>query len=195
MAVSLPNSGSDIAAFGVRIKKLRKKRSMTLEDLGRKAELSPSFLSLVERDKAVPSIVSLVNIARSLEVEIDYFIKPPAVSGVLHRADEPEYLEIDSPINFIRLSASLSDPKLDAFIFEIPAGVILPRESAKGEFFYYLLSGELKISAGTECYTIAPGDSLHFDATNGYLVENPSTDMARVLWVGSPPLLSPSPSA
>lgn len=189
MAVTLANQGNDVTVFGGLIKRLRKDRRMTLQDLSERSGLSPSFLSLVERNKAVPSIVSLLNIAKAFDVEMDCFIKQPGSNGVLHRSDDPERLDIDSPISFIPLSANLPDQKLDAFIFEIPPGIILPRESANGEFFYYLLSGKLKISAGSECYILNPGDSVHFDASNGFLAENPGATMARVLWVGNPPLL------
>lgn len=189
MADASPKEGSGVKVFGALIKRLRKDRGMTLQGLGDQTGLSPSFLSLVERNKAVPSIISLVNIARAFDVGIDRFIKPAASSGVLHRHDEPDRLDIDSPIGFIRLSASLPDQKLDAFLFEIPPGTILPREKANGEFFYYLLSGVLKVTAGTETYILHPGDSVHFDASNGYLAENPGNETVRVLWVGNPPLL------
>jgi uncharacterized cupin superfamily protein len=63
----------------------------------------------------------------------------------------------------------------------------LPREKANGEFFYYLLSGALKVTAGTETYELRPGDSVHFDASNGYLAENPTNETVKVLWVGNPP--------
>ena len=182
-----------VTVFGGLIKRLRKDRGMTLQVLGDQTGLSPSFLSLVERNKAVPSIISLVNIARAFDVGIDQFIKPAASSGVLHRHDKPDRLDIDSPIGFIRLSASLPDQKLDAFIFEIPPGTVLPREKANGEFFYFLLSGKLRVTAGTETYTLDPGDSVHFDASNGYLAENPGTETLRVLWVGNPPLLRNTP--
>ena len=192
MAVTLPNQGNDVTVFGGLIKSLRKDRRMTLHDLSKRSGLSPSFLSLVERDKAVPSIVSLLNIAKAFDIEMDRFIKPPGSTGVLRRSNDPERLDIDSPISFIPLSANLPGQKLNAFIFEIPPGIILPPESANGEFFYYLLSGELKISAGSECYILKPGDSVHFDASNGFLAENPGSMMARILWVGNPPLLAAS---
>jgi transcriptional regulator with XRE-family HTH domain len=107
MAIDTHRQGSGVTVFGGLIKRLRKDRKLTLQELGDQTGLSPSFLSLVERNKAVPSIVSLVNIARAFEVSIDEFIRPAAASGVLHRHDEPDRLEIDSPIGFIRLSASL----------------------------------------------------------------------------------------
>lgn len=183
-----------VTVFGGLIKRLRKDCCMTLQELSELTGLSPSFLSLVERNKAVPSIISLVNIAQAFDVDIDHFIKPAASTGILHRHDDCDRLNIESPIGFIRLSADLPDQKLDAFIFEIPPGTVLPREKANGEFFYYLLSGELKVLAGSETFTLFPGDSVHFDASNGYLAENSGVELVRVLWVGNPPLLGNPPS-
>ena len=103
----------------------------------------------------------------------------------MHRHDKPDRLKIDSPIGFIRPSANLPDQKLDAFIFETAPGAVLPREKANGEFFYYLLSGRLKVAVGAEAYELRLGDSDRFDANNGYLTENPPDQTVKVPWVGT----------
>ena len=76
--------------------------------------MSAAFLSQAERGKATPSIVSLVNISRALETDIHYFITPPAPTSLVRRADKPVYVEIDSPITYKRLDASIRNQRMNA---------------------------------------------------------------------------------
>lgn len=61
--------------FGKIVKKLRKKKGMTQEDLAHKTGISVDFLSLVERGKNAPSFETLEKLAGALEVKVrDFFI-------------------------------------------------------------------------------------------------------------------------
>ncbi len=57
--------------FGKRIREERQKRSLTLEQLAEKCDISSNFLGQLERGKNVPSLKSLIRIANVLEVSID----------------------------------------------------------------------------------------------------------------------------
>lgn len=57
-------------SFGHRIRQLRQSRGVTQSELGG-PELSKSFISLLEKDRAQPSVETLVLLARRLETSID----------------------------------------------------------------------------------------------------------------------------
>ncbi len=63
---------------GQMIRARRVQLGLTLQQLGEKAGLSPAFISLVERNKASPSLVSLLNLARALDVKASAFMEIPA---------------------------------------------------------------------------------------------------------------------
>ncbi|MCX5782599.1 MAG: helix-turn-helix transcriptional regulator [Elusimicrobia bacterium] len=56
--------------LGSRIREIRKKKSLTLEELSDRAELDWSFLARIETGKAIPSIMSLSKISKALNVSI-----------------------------------------------------------------------------------------------------------------------------
>lgn len=60
----------DTSALGERIRKLRKDKGISLRELARRAEISPSFLSEVETGRSFPSPESLERIAAKLEVSL-----------------------------------------------------------------------------------------------------------------------------
>src|SRR3954468_12426568 len=54
--------------LGSRLKDLRLKAGMTLRQLARQAELSPSFVSQIENGKSQPSVATLYSFAQLLNV-------------------------------------------------------------------------------------------------------------------------------
>jgi transcriptional regulator with XRE-family HTH domain len=166
----------------------RKQLGLTLEEVAAKSGLSAAFISQAERRKAVPSIVSLINLSKALDVPIQYFLTAPSLGKLIHRADAPEYYPIDSPVTYIRLSAGHRGQQMDAFIFEIPPGPTFPRVHRDGESFYYMLEGHLFFSVDSETHEWGPGDSLHFNSQHSYTMQNRGERLAKVLWVGTPPL-------
>ncbi len=56
--------------LGARIQQLRKKRHLTQETLAEKLDITPNYLSGIERGRQSPSLDLLVKLARTLEVEL-----------------------------------------------------------------------------------------------------------------------------
>lgn len=194
MSSFMPKKNTNLS-HGQRLRYLRKQQGMTLQDVADKSGLSPSLISLVERRKTIPSILSLYNLARALEVEIGYFFTPPDTGQIFHSGKNPKYLEIDSLIKYIPLAAPHPGQQMDAYIFEIPPGPSLPQEGHRGECFYHQLSGSLIFTVEDELFTMVPGDSLHFTSEHGFTLQNRSEELARVLWVGTPVLFPNEGSA
>jgi transcriptional regulator with XRE-family HTH domain/quercetin dioxygenase-like cupin family protein len=64
---------SDLAmdGLGARLKDVRLQAGMSLRELARQAEVSPSFISQIENGKSQPSVATLYAFARILNVSID----------------------------------------------------------------------------------------------------------------------------
>ena len=65
---------------GAEVRALRKARNLTLSRLAAASGLSVGYLSMVEREKAMPSIKALMSIAHALGVTISWFFDADAVS-------------------------------------------------------------------------------------------------------------------
>lgn len=179
--------GVSIAAL---LRDRRKKLGLTLQDLAKLSGLSASFISQAERGEAIPSIVSLISLTKPLNVSLDYFFKVPKDTTLVRRGDNPEYINIDSPVTYIRLSSGLPDEKMDAILNIIPPSLVFPRVHRKGEAFYYLLEGELHFEIGDESFELKASDSLHFNTQLDYTMQNRGKTPVKLLWVGTPPLFS-----
>lgn len=65
----------DLKTFGQRIRKLRKEKGITLEDIEAVTGISNSNLSKIERNKINPSLESAVLISDCLKQSLDYLVK------------------------------------------------------------------------------------------------------------------------
>lgn len=86
-----------IETLGERIRKLRKQQKLTLEALAG-SELTKGMLSLIENNKANPSIESLTYIAKRLGVEVSELLEEVSsqeLREVLAKAEKLYYTEFD----------------------------------------------------------------------------------------------------
>lgn len=183
---SAPATGD--ATVGPRLRKLRQDAGMTLGKAAEKAELSPSFLSALERDQTGVSARSLHRLAH---------VYGTTVSALVRR-ESTELVQLTSERNRSRTTMDvgsvepLIDGKslLDAEVVVIdPAATTPPGAYAhEGEELLYMLEGELDVLLATgQQFKLKPGDSLFYPATIEHEWRNVGTSRARFLWVATPP--------
>lgn len=185
-----PNPRKARLPLGERIRARRTELGLTLQELARKSSLSAPFISQAERDLTIPSLVSLLALAKALDVDLDYFMKLPEVSKIVHRASKPSRIEINSPVIYYDLASQLPNRQLDVILMHIPPGHVFPVDQRNGEDVLYLVSGELHASAGATKTVLKAGDSMHFDSRLPHTAHNASDREAVLLYIGTPSVFS-----
>jgi transcriptional regulator with XRE-family HTH domain len=175
-------------AFALRAR--RRKLGMTLRELAEQSGLSAPFISQAERGLTTPSLISLMHLARALRVELGYFIDVPKGGRTVRRAADPDIIELGANVRHVLLSGDLDDQKMEAMIIQLDPGVISPTLRREGEGLFYMLDGNVRFEIEDESYVLGPGDSAHFDQRLRYKMVNEGTKLARILWVGTPPLFA-----
>lgn len=179
------------AAFGGRIRELRQKKRTTLQELADTAGISVGFLSLVERDKATPSLGTLASIAAALEVDVDVFISAPKPSESVTRAGEREpFFLHDRSLRYEQLTKELSGGVLTSLIIHIPKGYASEEIAHVGEELIMVLDGTIKQTLGSATFSLTTGDSMHFMGDTPHSFANIGDADARLLWTGTSPHLS-----
>ena len=179
-----------LSPIGAAIRERRKRLGMTLRELALACGLSVPFLSQVERNQALPSLVSLTAIAGALGVEMAYFVGAPSPGQIVRRAKDPEHLDLGlGHGDYVRLSGAHEERRMEALLITVPAGVAAPMSRREGEGFWYVLEGELEVWMGSEHFILGQGDSAHFDQRHPYRMRNPGKGELKMLWVGTPALL------
>lgn len=175
---------------GARIRDSRRRANLTLQQLSDLAGISVGFLSLVERDKATPSLGTLAQLAGALEVSIEYFIATPKVTDSFTRADQRSRFAVaDSSLQYEKLSTDLPGGTLTSLIIHVPVGYASELTSHPGEEMLVVLEGEVQLVLGENRFAMQPGDSLHFMGETAHSFANSGNTPARILWTGTTPRL------
>ena len=124
-AQALPTEDSedelDLIALGRRVRHLRKRAGMTLDDLAAALETAPSQLSLLENGKREPKLSQLNQLARTFEVTLDdlFGAEPPSKRAALEIELEkaqrgPLYAALGLPA--VRISSRLPMDVLQSLV-------------------------------------------------------------------------------
>ena len=83
--------------IGPKIKRLRIRNGLTLEELASRCELTKGFLSQLERDLASPSIATLEDILEALGTSLSEFFQEEREEKVVFRGEDFPCLLYTSP--------------------------------------------------------------------------------------------------
>lgn len=172
--------------MGALIRARRRQQHLTLEALGKSAEVSVGYLSQVERDHSTPSLGTLASIARALGVGIDYFVAAPTPQTALTRAgDRNRFSVAGSSVIYERLGADFPGNMLSSFVMTVPPGYRSETVAHEGEEILYVLDGAITQRLDGEDMLMSAGDSLHFRGNRPHSWSNHTDQPARLLWTGT----------
>ena len=171
--------------LGLRMRKLRHRLAMTLQQLSAASGVSVGYLSQVERGNATPTLGTLTQIAQALQVDIGYFIRTPlAVDSLTRGAARPKFSVSGSSITYEQIGAERAGHELTSFVINVPPGYESEVVHHIGEEIIYILEGEISQIVGEREYLMGVGDSLHYLGTTPHCWSNKTDSPARILWVG-----------
>ena len=177
---------------GPLIRARRRQLHLTLQQLADAAGISVGYVSQVERDLATPSLGTLAQIARSLDVGVDYFISTPDLENALSRAGERQSFSVSgSSILYERIGTDFAGNVLSSFILSILPGYRSETVSHEGEEIIYVLEGELTVRVEPDEMVLKAGDGFHFRGNRPHSWWNSTDETARLLWTGTVALFRP----
>ena len=173
--------------IGNKIKQLRTRQGLTLEELASRSELTKGFLSQLERDLTSPSIDSLSDILEALGTNLSEFFQEDKNDQFVFRAEDFFVDEREScTVNWIVPNTQKN--QMEPSVLELPAGgESFEIEPHNGEEFGYVLSGSLKIILGDRIERVKRDESFYFRPTAPHRLVNAGKTPCRVLWVSTPP--------
>lgn len=181
-------------SVGYHLRELRQQQGRTLQDVAERSGCSRSMLSKVENDHAVPSLATLMALAKALGVEPAALMCGDASGGtVCEPAGQTAAVPTAKGHQVAAVATSRAGKRMQPHLFSAERGKVAPGPLAQdGEQFIYLIEGELLFRVGLAEYRLRAGDTLYFDARN----EHDFTPVSeRVRWLGvsatAPPAAEP----
>ena len=183
--------------IGSKIRKLRRQRGFTLQNVSDLSALSKPLLSQIENNQAAPPISTLLKISKALHVNIGYFFQETDTESRLVLVRREDRKGIDN-LPYLRSSnvgysyESLAYPMVDKHMEPFMVH-IEPRDEEellyfnhKGEEFLLLLEGKMEFRTNEQKYQLAQGDSLYFDSSIPHALRALGNKKAKALVVVYP---------
>ena len=172
--------------IGSKIKTLRIKNNLTLEDLASRSELSKGFLSQIERNLSSPSIATLEDIVEVLGISLQDFFKDEVNEKYVYTSKD---FFVDDKGGHKITYLVPSSKKMEAI--ELTLGIDESSQDIKtheGEEFAYVIKGKVKLidlSNDIE-YILTKGDTFYLNGEFKHRIKNISKQESKVIWISSP---------
>ncbi|SDM57582.1 helix-turn-helix domain-containing protein [Siphonobacter aquaeclarae] len=155
-----------------RLRETRKSQGITLQELANRAEVSKALISQIENNRTIPSLLVLINLIRSLGVDLNVFFEELANGAgnsrvLLRRSDEYQtfYKEDVREFAYRRiLTKTVGGVPMDVVLLELQPRARRNKPIKTEAFeFKFLIRGEVEYIIGDEVHHLREGDSLFFD--------------------------------
>jgi transcriptional regulator with XRE-family HTH domain len=197
---------------GQQLRNRREQQGLSLREVARRLDISPSALSQIETGKSRASVSTLYAIVSELGMSLDELfgraVAPPAPAKVTaarkriakapaaaHASasgddryqahDERAILDLESGVRWERLTAH-PDAEADFLYVTYDVG---GSSSGSDQFIRHsgreyglVLSGTLEVTVGFDTYSLGPGDSISFDSSAPHRLRNVGTEPVHGVW-------------
>jgi transcriptional regulator with XRE-family HTH domain len=179
--VASSNKGVNI---GSKIKKMRRARKMTFEELGAESGLTPDTIREIEKGDILPPVSSIIKIAKALQIDSGDLLSDEERENAEKRKVE-SYEKRTREYAYRPLTPNARNKHMKAFHVTIE-----PEQAHKmveyqheGEEFIYVLKGSLEISVGDNTWNLKEGQSIHFNSSLVHKLNNPKPKTTELLVV------------
>jgi transcriptional regulator with XRE-family HTH domain len=189
---------------GQRLRSERERHGVSLRELARRLEISPSALSQIETGRSRPSVGTLYAIVSELDMSLDELFGSQrsaasaarAAEGpgsaeepgatLVQRRDTRKGIELESGVRWERLTPT-SEQDADFLYVVYEVGGASSREGTHmrhmGREYGLVLSGRLRVTIGfDEEHELGPGDSIAFESSRPHRLENAGEEPVEAIW-------------
>ena len=154
----MANDTDVLATVGPRLRVLRERREMTLNDLSAETGISVSTLSRLESGQRKPTLELLLPLARAYRVQLDELVDAPLTG------DPRVHMRPIQGNGMTLIPLSRYAGGLQAFKMIIPGGRPCPESKThEGYEWMYVLSGRLRLLLGDQDLVLAAGEAAEFE--------------------------------
>ena len=174
--------------IGSKIKELRIRNGLTLEELASRSELTKGFLSQLERDLTSPSISTLEAILEALGTNLsEFFHSTPEEQLTFGKNDffvderdehTVEWIVPNAQKNEMEPIRITIHPGCSSFIMK----------ANEGQEFGYVLSGQVELVMGKKIYRLKSKETFYLNGARSHFIKNTGKKDAVLLWVVTPPM-------
>ena len=177
-----------------KIRTLCADKNISVEELAEGTGLTVEQIRQILNSQIIPSLSSLIKIARALGVRLGTFLDDSEFFGpVVNRsADKQQAATFSSQLStanshmdFFSLASRKAARHMEPFLIDLKPSADGEKVSSshEGEEFLYVLSGSVLVQYGKERYILNQGDSIYYDSIVDHLVTTANDQPAQILGI------------
>lgn len=179
-----------------KLRRLRKSKGLTLQELAKKSNLGIATLSRLEKGHQTGTMKTHQKICEALGIDLVDLYKDiePYDEGAIAVSPESEEIETflydDKASSVILTPNALRKNMLPVLLTLEPDGKTHLEKNPKGtEKFLFCLEGEIELAIGEKNFQLKKGSVLYFKSSLSHQFKNVGKTKARCLCISSPAAL------
>ena len=176
---------------GERLQSIRKLKGLSQRELAKRAGVTNSTISMIEKNSVSPSISSLRKVLSGIPMSMVEFFSEEILqenpTQIVYKANE--LIDISDGAVTMKLVGKAHPSRAISFLDETyPAGTDTGDEmyAHEGEEAGMLVEGKLELTVGDEVFILEPGDSYYFESSKPHRFRNPFDEPARLISATTP---------
>lgn len=176
---------------GARLKTIRKLKGLSQRELAKRAGVTNSTISMIEKNSVSPSVSSLKKVLGGIPMSLVEFFSldapPTRQCKVIYRADE--LLDIGSNQVIMQLVGKDHPGRQLSFLREVypPEADTGPDMLChEGEEAGLVVRGRLELTVGDEVHILGTGDSYYFESSLPHRFNNPFDEPCELVSATTP---------
>ncbi|MCF8361877.1 MAG: XRE family transcriptional regulator [Prolixibacteraceae bacterium] len=179
--------------LGERIKQKRNLLRIPMGELARRAGISASALSQIEKAKAFPSVITLKNIADKLNTTVGELIgeNEELSQNPLLKAGEEKFVERNNSGSELYLMSHHDiNKQMETYSVRLKDRSNLEGffGNHKGQAFCYVESGKILFNLAGKHYKLESGDSFYFNTVLPFSAHLSDGESGKLIWIVTPPV-------
>lgn len=177
---------------GKKLKAIRLKNDLTIQELAERSRVSSNMISRIERGLTIPSVEILMKLAGVFQKSINYFVEEVVTTHEIVFSSPGKRMTnvYEDERNMLTecFTSGLRDPQFTSFFCTVPKGGKSGQQNMyhPGDELIYIIEGKLKLLITGETYLLQTGDSLSFKSYLPHRWENINDDETKIIWTLSP---------
>jgi len=162
-----------IEEVGMRIKKLREQKGLSLEEVSKLTGFDVGFLERIEKEEVQPQLGTVIKLSKALDSAFGRI-----VSGVGNRlysvtrknerrivARSTSHTGKRKAYTYMSLAPEVKGRHMEALLVQLEEDPEEEISVHEGEEFIFVLDGIVKMKIGEDAFELEPGDSIYYLST------------------------------
>ncbi|QSX05171.1 helix-turn-helix transcriptional regulator [Sedimentibacter sp. zth1] len=186
--------------IGEKIRTIRKEMNLTISALADAIEVTPGYISQIERDLIDPSLSVLKRLCKELQTPLSVLFSEESAPGVVlikseertevRFRDKRMYFEFLTPSIKDKENSSKNSPNMEVFYYKIdPKGWVSDELMLhEADECNYILEGEVEYHIDGKVYTVKKYDTIYIPKNTSHMMYNATDDFVEGIGILTPPM-------